>query len=380
MKLSRVWIIQSLAFIIMALSYSTPTLALPEYVRFGYFGCQSCHASPSGGGLLTPYGRSVAAERVSTWSYKDEEQPLHGIVGTPPEWFLAGGNFRQIQTYVDNDKVREGRYFTMQRDLEFGVNLKSLWLVSSVGQETSAYPKEDNHYRTLSHHHFVRLDLGESVILRYGKFLPKFGLMIPHHNTGIRRGMGFDQGTETNNVEATFSSETFEVTATAVVAPINAAQVEPAQKDDRGVYGSVSYFLLEKNRLGLSTGRVQQENAFLLRDSVFGALAFGERWFGLAEFTRQRIIPKEDFISSDQSHYSYIRMSYEVIRGLAPYLLHETSVPSVEDDQSRSIGLASGAIWTPRPHFEFEFNAGISLKPKAYTYSNVGYLLFHYYL
>ena len=60
---------------------SSQAFAFPEMVRHGYTQCTACHVSPSGGGILTSYGRELAAEVLSTWSYADESQFTHSKVG-----------------------------------------------------------------------------------------------------------------------------------------------------------------------------------------------------------------------------------------------------------------------------------------------------------
>jgi hypothetical protein len=42
-----------------ALVAAAPAHALPTMIRLGYNDCASCHVSPQGGGLLTPYGRGI---------------------------------------------------------------------------------------------------------------------------------------------------------------------------------------------------------------------------------------------------------------------------------------------------------------------------------
>ena len=56
-----------------------PALALPTMIRLGYPNCASCHIAPQGGGLLTPYGRSI-----------DQAQSLVGGEYTPWESTLSG--------------------------------------------------------------------------------------------------------------------------------------------------------------------------------------------------------------------------------------------------------------------------------------------------
>ena len=53
--------------------------AFPDMIRHGYTNCTACHVSPSGGGVLNAYGRSLSKELISTWSGKNEEGLLHFI-------------------------------------------------------------------------------------------------------------------------------------------------------------------------------------------------------------------------------------------------------------------------------------------------------------
>ncbi|MCY4075482.1 MAG: hypothetical protein OXH04_08650, partial [Acidobacteria bacterium] len=41
--------------------------AEPTFLSKQYPRCTACHYSPSGGGLLTPYGRSLSREEISTF-------------------------------------------------------------------------------------------------------------------------------------------------------------------------------------------------------------------------------------------------------------------------------------------------------------------------
>jgi hypothetical protein len=51
--------------------------ALPTMIRLGYAGCASCHYTPQGGGLLTPYGRAVdEAQSLRAGEYRPRDNDL----------------------------------------------------------------------------------------------------------------------------------------------------------------------------------------------------------------------------------------------------------------------------------------------------------------
>ena len=111
---------------------SSPLQAFPEMIRHGYASCVSCHVSPAGGGILTDYGRELSRELLATWSNEEENKPLYGMV-TLPESVKLGGDIRAIQTYSDTPKIREGRFFLMQADIEAAWVSESFTLVGSTG-------------------------------------------------------------------------------------------------------------------------------------------------------------------------------------------------------------------------------------------------------
>ena len=62
----------------------------------------------------------------------------------------------------------------------------------------------------ISRRHYLGYRVTESLIVRAGRFLVNYGLNTGNHVLFVRRGLGFDQGTETYNLETYFESESFD--------------------------------------------------------------------------------------------------------------------------------------------------------------------------
>ena len=73
----------------------TQAFSYPEMIRHGYVNCTSCHVSPTGGGTLTEYGRSLAEEVMSSWSAPGEARFLYGTLPTNQR-FQFGGDIRGL--------------------------------------------------------------------------------------------------------------------------------------------------------------------------------------------------------------------------------------------------------------------------------------------
>ena len=356
--------------------FSKPGIALPEFTRLGYFSCTSCHVSPSGGGLLTPYGRSVASEKLATWRFEGEEKALYALGESTPDWLLLGGNFRQIQTYYEGDRSRNGRFFTMQRDLEIGFVKGRYALVGTIGLDSGPEVKKPS---AVYRRYFAKVDLNQNISVRIGRFFPKYGLMIPNHNAAIRKNFHFDQGMETDNFEVTFFSQKHEVTATAISGRVNGGGKEDLVAKKKGAAVVWAAYLINKHRFALNV--LSHEDDFQLDrvTGVNGAFKTSDKTWWLFELDgKQSRLKSKNKVQ--KSVVSYNRVGYELARGIFPFFLHELSQSNLEDGTTRADVNALGMQWHPRPHFEIEGVFGQMVKPSMHRYSVLGYLTFHYYL
>ncbi len=58
---------RTLLVFFVATLLSSPAWAEPTFLAKQYTRCTACHYSPTGGGLLTPYGRLLSQRELSTW-------------------------------------------------------------------------------------------------------------------------------------------------------------------------------------------------------------------------------------------------------------------------------------------------------------------------
>src|SRR6266850_2000104 len=105
--------------------FSTAAGAYPSMIRHGYTQCAACHTDPSGGTLLTKYGRAQSELLLSSrWGAAKEDEPaardefLFGLVPTPDflslgGWFRYGYIWNTVGgTFVDDaGLVRGGRIY-----------------------------------------------------------------------------------------------------------------------------------------------------------------------------------------------------------------------------------------------------------------------------
>lgn len=127
------------ATLLFTLAVSDRAHAYAWMIRHEYVGCAMCHADPSGGSLLTPYGRAQSEILLRTrWGGGDAEpgmwgEPLLGLVPLP-ESVNVGADVRRMSlktTQGGNEVVSES--FFMQADALGQVTFDRFRVNGSIG-------------------------------------------------------------------------------------------------------------------------------------------------------------------------------------------------------------------------------------------------------
>jgi hypothetical protein len=229
-------IVVLIGLVLSSFAYPATASAFPWMIKHGYSSCQNCHADPSGGELLTRYGRiqghvllqmpyakAEPANRPSSSmdfdSFDEIDEPgadseqaqpgaalaapvdepspamLWGL-WDPPEPLLFGGSYRHMLLF-EPANADPFRFFPMQADLYAGLTLGAFRAGASLGY-TSLRPgapygraalvtsgESDN---LVSRSHWLGLGFGNGdVLLRAGRINLPFGLRIPEHTSWVRQ-------------------------------------------------------------------------------------------------------------------------------------------------------------------------------------------------
>jgi hypothetical protein len=182
---------------LFVLLWTAPAEAYPWMIRHGYAGCPMCHADPSGGGLLTEYGRAQGELLLRTQYSKKVEEPgriaeFLGFVRLPSP-LLLGGDIREagIDTLATGQPAQTD-FFLMQSDLEGQVTVSRFRANGSIGfAQQGAFgasitkEPDDN---LVSRVHWVGVDLGadNEMLVRAGRMNLPFGLRSVEHNEWTR--------------------------------------------------------------------------------------------------------------------------------------------------------------------------------------------------
>lgn len=311
-------------------------LAFPSMIRLGYNGCDSCHASKTGGGTLTTYGRSIS-EEISSFGGEGTGALLAGSLrATPPANVLVGGDTRYVRIVTPHFT----KSFLMQNDGELVVQAGELTFAAAIGKY--AYGEE---MKLESRRHYIQWQPTENFAARVGLFMPAYGINIPDHRVGVRDVLEFGQGAESYNIEGSYRNELGELFLTAAT-PKNATielKNEPAPATKSNTFSYIARgaaYVGKSAQVGLSyRAMVHPDNMLHHSVGAYTMAGITRDWYVLAEYDRNF-----EFINLGKPEdVAYVETGYEVVRGVNVQALYEYNKGNVP-------GL--GLQLFPLPHVE----------------------------
>ena len=191
---ARLGVLAATAGVAFAVS---PAGAEPMFLSRQYARCTSCHYSPTGGGLLTPYGRSLTREELSTSGrghaaasapgQSGEEAFLWGVLGRGLGGLNLGIDVRPAHLDVRFPGGKLTRDFFMNTDLMAAYQVKGWTVYGELGRQPLSTGT-----RIDSWEHWVGYQSQKGLGLRAGRFLPAYGIRFADHTAFNRRPLGLD--------------------------------------------------------------------------------------------------------------------------------------------------------------------------------------------
>lgn len=350
--------------------------AFPENVRHGYFSCTACHVSTSGGGVLTPYGKSLSAELMSTWGStknsgfmfsNNENEKIN------PPWLRANVFARGVQTYRNTKAAETAKFIPMQEDLEVGVDTEKFAVIGAVGlrakDATSTNPSE-----VFSRRHYLLYRFTDAINARIGKFVFAFGLNGPDHITATRRGLGWNQGIESYNLELSYLGEK----SASILTGLTSNPEEKGIKKDSGGAFTQNFLIGEHSKVGL--------NLYYGSQALYSRYVYGPSW--VFSFTDKLFLNSEVFFqskkikdngNSQNGYATFHRLNYLIVKGLTPFIQVDRSFLDNATPATQIDSYGAGIQWLPFPHFEL---TGFYGKEKSYRQdpTDFAWLMVHLYL
>jgi hypothetical protein len=248
---------------VVVLLASRGAAAYPQFqFSSGTNRCSQCHYSPSGGGLLTSWGRDESGDTISLGG---DGAFLHGLVSLPSALNI-GGDFRYAfaQNDVGNPAGAEFNHFPMQGDLYLrGAFTESLSLNITVGARgivrpldgSTAGQVETMAERFISREHYLMWrPSATGPYARVGRFFAPYGLRFVEHVYYVRRYTGFNLYEETYNLAGGYVGDEWEGHAT-LFAPVPTTLPDPLRSVGPREFGAAGYGELRLEKMSAIAGQ-----------------------------------------------------------------------------------------------------------------------------
>jgi hypothetical protein len=231
-------------------------------IREGESRCVSCHVDPSGGGLLTAFGREQGADVLRTrFSGKDDEEAIArsgkffwGAFDTP-DWLLLGGSFRPAmlitRASADGQTNTSRTGIIMQADLRAGIRAGG-WRASATVGAISNNSYASIAGNVVSREHWVGYAFdSDTYTVRAGRMNLPYGLRIIEHNLWVRASTRTDINDQQQH-GAAFTFDNRRVRAE-VMAILGNYQISPDAYRERGYSAYAEVLLAPAVAIGASS-------------------------------------------------------------------------------------------------------------------------------
>ncbi|MGK5089732.1 hypothetical protein WDW86_19445 [Bdellovibrionota bacterium FG-2] len=285
---------------------------------------------------MTPYGRQISSTLMSSGSAGKEAEFLHFL--PLPSWLRVGGDVRGVGIYRDTPQVRNGRYLLMQADLE---------VAGVYGPWTADVSAGAYNGVAQSRKHYVNYRPTDELSFRAGRFQQAFGLMAPDHRSSIQRHLGWDEGSESYNVEAAWLGEQFSTFLTG-----NFGRPDDAALDaEKGISVRPAMAFWDRFQVGLSYYAGTKTGLNRQIGGPFAVLGFTPRLALMSEWVLQKTSSVD---TRSQNGFSTLnQLNYEPLKGLVFYVEQESARRDFLDSRTQFSAYGLGTQFFPRPHFEF---------------------------
>ena len=253
------------AFAVLSLATSRAD-AYPWMIRHEYTGCAICHGDPTGGGVLTPYGRAQGDLLLRT-HYKTpkpgeeagEPSSTSGFLWgafEPPEWLLLGGSFRgaTLLTKVPGKAV-DARYILMQADLRAMIRPSFFRAGGAIGfAHEGALPAaltSGTANNVVSREHWAGVALkDDQFLIRAGRMNLPFGIRNIDHTLWVRKETFTDiNSAQQHGVSFAYNGDAIRGEVMGILGNF---QVHPDAYRKRGAVGYLEYTISPHYTVGVN--------------------------------------------------------------------------------------------------------------------------------
>lgn len=372
-------------FVLASTLVATPRAhAYAWMIRHGYPTCGMCHVDPSGGSVLTPYGRAQGSLLLATrWRAIDDEhavqhgEVLYGAGGTLPEWLMVGGDVRgaAIVTSIDHGPVN-ARAILMQGDVAAAVSTGRFRAGASLGVAQAggfgAAIVGGDSARLVSRSHWVGVALGrdQNVLLRAGRMNLPYGLRTIEHTMMVRTTTQTDiNWSQQHGVALSYSGQRVRAELMGILGNY---QISPDLYRQRGYSGYLEYVPTSRLAFGASSLVTHMNGYDRTIVNVYAYLTPQTELLRVAQGGFVRYSPAPWLVLSGEASYLLFKQPTRSAHGYAAMAqadfepvqgVHLIASGEVSDADASALGASYGGWasvqWFFFPHFDLRVDGVI---------------------
>ena len=364
--------------------------AFPWMIRQGVTSCQQCHGDPSGGGVLTAYGREqgdlTLRMRYGNKSdiASDSAGFLFGLV-SPPDWLLAGGSFRGGALHVAPQGIpADTRVVQMQSDLRgmvvaesgFRAGVSAGFMVKGA---QPAWVTSNPQANLVSREHWVGYAFADrDGLVRAGRIVLPFGIRDTNHRLWVRDRTRTDiNDSQQHGVALAYRTTNLRGEIMGVAGNF---QTSPDAYRERGYSGFAELAVAKAAAVGVSslTTFVQRDPRTRQKGGrmAHGLFARYSPWKPLVILAEGDVlVALPDKGSSRIGHASMLTADVEILQGLHVQATGETTAPGGSSPAAPNSQLSYGGwgtvLWFFAPHTDLRLDLVEQSVPAGPTRLNV---------
>jgi hypothetical protein len=250
----------AVAALAVAMLFTTRAEAYPWMIRNAYTSCGTCHADPSGGGLLNAFGHSQVSQLLrSTYGTPNDDkqdETLWGAVPMPP-WLLTGASVRVLDFANKQGGAKlKNDLILMQADLRADVRVSGFRANGSIGflnlGSSPAAVVSSESASLVSREHWLGYGFaGDSVLIRAGRIPLPFGIRSMEHTLFVRRATRTDlNDTQQHGVSVAYDGDNMRGELMVIAGNY---QIKPDRFRERGYSGYFEYAPQDRLAFGVSS-------------------------------------------------------------------------------------------------------------------------------
>jgi hypothetical protein len=348
--------------------FSTAASAYPTMIRHGYTQCASCHTDPSGGTLLTQYGRAQSELLLSSrWGGAKDAEPaatsrfLLGALQTPDSVALGGWVREGYIWNVVDGKLVDNRALQMRASVAADLHVGPVRVAAELGYasaqtaQLATITRNPDSGNLVSREHWIGLEFSDGAgLVRGGRINLPFGLRNIEHVSFVRAATKTDINEDQQlGIAVALTQEDWRAEVMAILGNYS---LRPDAFRERGLAGHVERALSPRLAIGLSALATRAEAALDTRSpalrQAYGLTARAVPWTPLVLSAELDALLSSRLGNGSMKtgHAAWLQADLEFWRGV--HLLAAGERLGSPDGGAAQLGWWGGAAWFVVPHLD----------------------------